>query len=303
MKFGAHSYLFLDRWSDKEIPLLDQVRELGVEMFEISVGDDVLFDPRQTGARAAALGIDLFIGPGGAWPLEADLSSDDSGERSRGLAWHKHQVDIASELGAVAYAGALYGHPGTVKRRRPPPDEYSHAAEGLHHLGEYAKQKGVVIALEPMSHFRTHLVNNPAQLLRLMAMADHENLRVLFDTYHIVTEIRDYGAALRALEGKLFALHACENDRGVPGGGLVPWDTVFRTLHETGFDGYVALEGYNSSLGDFAFERAMFHNLCPDGPAFVRKGLAFLKEAAARAGYRHERPPRGGESTNKEDAP
>jgi hypothetical protein len=28
----------------------------------------------------------------------------------------------------------------------------------------------------------------------------------------------------------------------------------------------------------------MFHNVCPDGPAFVRQGLAFLKSMSARAG-------------------
>ena len=36
-------------------------------------------------------------------------------------------------------------------------------------------------------------------------------------------------------------------------------------LDEIGFDGYIGLETYNSSLGDFAFQRGMFHNVCPDG--------------------------------------
>ena len=53
---------------------------------------------------------------------------------------------------------------------------------------------------------------------------------------------------------------------------------LFTTLHEIGFDGYVALEGYNSGIGDFAFERGMFHNVCPDGPAFVRQGIGFLRQ-------------------------
>jgi hypothetical protein len=37
------------------------------------------------------------------------------------------------------------------------------------------------------------------------------------------------------------------------------------------------METYNSSIGDFAYRRGMFHNVCPDGYAFVREGLAFLK--------------------------
>lgn len=284
MKYGAHCYLFTDRWSDDRIHLLDTAKGLGLEMFELSVGDDVSFDPRRTRVRAEALGLDLMVGPGGAWPPDCDLSAEDPAGREKGLAWHRHAVDLAAACGAVAYAGALYGHPGVVKRRRPPAGEFGWTAEGLHALADYARRSGVVLALEPMSHFRTHMVNTPEQLVRLIRMADHPNLRVLFDTYHAVTEVRDYAAALRTVGPLLFALHACENDRGVPGDGLIPWKTIFTTLHRIGFTGYVGFECYNSSLGDFAWERGMFHNVCPDGSAFVRQGLAFLRAMEGAAG-------------------
>ena len=282
MKYGAHCYLFTRSWSDADLHVLDLARELGLGMFELSVGDDVVFDPRLTARRAASLGLDLVIGPGGLWPLDADLASDEDGDRRRGLDWHRRQVDLAAELGAWAYAGCLYAHPGVVKRRRPPADELPRAAEGLHALAEYAAPRRVSLVLEPMSRFRTHLVNTPAQLMRLIALADHPGLKATFDTYHLVTEIRDYAAGLRELGPRLALVHACENDRGVPGGGLVPWETVFRTLAELGFDGTIGLETYNTRLGDFAYERGIFQDLCPDGRAFVEKGLAFLRGLEAR---------------------
>jgi D-psicose/D-tagatose/L-ribulose 3-epimerase len=133
-----------------------------------------------------------------------------------------------------------------------------------------------------MSRFRTHLVNTPAQLTRLIALAGHPNIRATFDTYHAVTEVRDYAEGLRVLGPSLALVHACENDRGVPGGGLVPWETVFRTLAEIGFDGTIGLETYNSGLGDFAYERGIFQDLCPDGRAFIEKGTAFLRALEAR---------------------
>ncbi len=278
MKYGAHSYLFTDRWSDHLLPLLDRAKKFGLDMFELSVGDDVIFDARRTGGHAASLGLDLLVGPGGIWPCECDLSADDATHRALGLAWHKRVVDVCADLGAKAYCGALYGHPGIVRKRRPPLDEYPRTAEGLHALAEYAANRNVVIALEPMSHFRTHLVNTPEQLLRLIGLAVHSNLRVLFDTYHVVTEVRSYGRAIRGIGPLLYALHACENDRGMPGNGLVPWAEVFQALADIRFDGYVGLEGYNSSIGDFAFERGMFHNVCPDGDEFVRNGISFLRE-------------------------
>jgi D-psicose/D-tagatose/L-ribulose 3-epimerase len=281
---GVHAYLFTDRWSDERLDILDTAARLGAGAVEIAVGDDVHFTPGLTRRRAEELGLRTYLGPGGLWPLECDLSSDDLDERAEGLAWHKRQVDLAGEMGAVAYAGALYGHPGVVKRRVPPPEEYERTAEGLHKLAEYGAHRGVAVVLEPMSHFRSHVVNTPEQVMHLIGISDHQNLHVLFDTYHMVTEVRDYKHALSAVASRLWGIHACENDRGAPGGGLVPWETVFNTLGEIGFDGYMVLETYNSSVGDFAYRRGMFHDTCPDGVAFTRQSFRFLKAGLSAVG-------------------
>ncbi|MEA3337387.1 MAG: sugar phosphate isomerase/epimerase family protein [Chloroflexota bacterium] len=280
MQYGIHSYIFTDRWTDERLGILDITRDLGVEVFEIAVGDDVQFTPELTRQRARALGMTLTISPGGEWPLEYDISSDDPAARESGLAWHENNIDLAAALGAVAYTGALYGHPGVVQRRVPPPDESQRVAVGLHRLADYGEQRGVAIVIEPMSHFRTHLVNTPAQAMQLMQMAEHDNLSLLLDTYHLVTEIRDYRQAILTVQDRLWGVHACENDRGVPGGGLVPWQSIFGALTEIGFDGIILLETYNSAIGDFAFQRGMFHDVCPDPVAYVEEGLAFLRASS-----------------------
>jgi D-psicose/D-tagatose/L-ribulose 3-epimerase len=131
--------------------------------------------------------------------------------------------------------------------------------------------------LEPMSHFRTHVANTPQQIMHLIELADHSNLYVLLDTYHLLTEILDYGQAIRSARERLWGIHACENDRGIPGRGLIPWRQIFSTLAEIGFEGYIGFEAYNSSCGDFAFRRGMFHDVCPDGNVFARESLAFVK--------------------------
>lgn len=284
MKYGAHIYLWIERWSDASLDLLPRARALGLSCLEIAVGDEVAFDPRLTRRAAQAQGMDLVLSPGGQWPMDCDISEDDPAKRRLGMAWHQRQIDLAAELGAVAYTGAIYGHPGRVCRRRPPADELRWTAQGLHALAEHARRAGLKLVLEPMSHFRTHLLNTPEQAMRLLELADHPNLLVLLDTYHMVTEVRDYAAAVRTIGPKLWGIHACESDRGAPGGGLVPWASFLEATRQVAFDGYVIFESYNSSIGDFAFQRGMFHDVCPDGDAFVRAGMRFLK------GCEEERP-------------
>lgn len=279
MKLGAHIYLWTERWADSEVGLCARARALGLDLLELSVGLDVKFAPALTRRAAADAGIGLLVGPGGAWPEGADLSADDPAYRRAALEFHRSIIDQAAELGAVAYAGALYGRPGKVLRRRPPADELPRAAEGLAQLAAHAQARGVVLVIEPMSRFRSHVCNTPAQALHLLALAGAPaNLRVLLDTYHLVTEVRDYAAAIRSVGQNLWGLHACENDRGVPGGGLVPWGKIFPALRETPC-AYVGLEGYNTGVatGDFGWRRGMFQDVCPDGDAFVRAGVAFIR--------------------------
>ena len=284
--YGAHCFVFTDHWSDDQLPLLETAKTLGLDIFELAVGDDVDFTPDKSRKAAQSLDLTLSTSPGGWWPLNCDLSADDAEDRRLGLIWHKQQVAITAEVGGIAYCGALYGHPGTVKRRIPPKGELMWTAECLHDLAEYGKRCGVTIVLEPMSHFRTHMINTPTQLAHLMHLAEHDNLFALLDTYHLVTEIRDYADAIEKVRDNLWGIHACENDRSVPGGGLVPWDTVFAKLKAVEFGGYMLFETYNSSAGNtpgaFAYERGMFHNPCPDGPDFVMKGLEFLKKLETR---------------------
>jgi D-psicose/D-tagatose/L-ribulose 3-epimerase len=276
MNLGAHIYLWIERWSDREVGLCARARSLGLNSLELSVGLDVQFDAGLTRRAANDAGISLVLGPGGAWPEDADLAADDPAHRQAAYDFHRGIIDQTVAVGGLAYAGAVYGRPGKSLRRQPPDDELARAAEGLRGLAAHAAAAGIILAIEPMSRFRSHLVNTPAQAVRLIEMAGRPaSLRVLIDTYHMVTELRDFAAAIRETGDLLWGLHACENDRGVPGGGLVRWPEVFAALKKTPAD-YVAFEGYNTALGDFGWRRGMFQNVCPDGDAFVRQGLAFI---------------------------
>ena len=277
MYFGAHSYLWVNQWADEHINLFEHIASLGVEAFELSLGDDIHFDYALTRKAAEAFNIKLIVGPGGHWPKQCDISLPSVEDRQRGVQWHQKNIRTCAELGVIAYTGAIYGRPGRVAHHLPSREEYLRIAESLHLLAEFAENLGVKLILEPMSHFRTHLVNRPGQALELIRLADHQNLHLLLDTYHLVTEIRDFRSEIINSASHLWGFHACANDRGVPGeDDLIPWGEVADALKQINFNGCIELESYNSSPTGQAAQRGLNNNPCPDGDDFVKQGFKFL---------------------------
>ncbi|MBP6507923.1 MAG: hypothetical protein KA257_10200 [Opitutaceae bacterium] len=56
----------------------------------------------------------------------------------------------------------------------------------------------------------------------------------------------------------------------------MPWKEILAAVRETSAE-FIEFESYNTSLGDFGWKRGLFQNVCPDGDAFVRQGLDFVR--------------------------
>ena len=279
-KYGAHQFLWIEHWSDDSLHILDEARALGVDCFEISLGDDIAFDPIPVRERAKELGLELSVGPGNIWPMECDISYESVENQRLGMARHRWIIEQVAEIGAVAYNGATYGHPGHILRQPREHAELERIARNLSQLADYAQSLNVKLVIEPMSRFRTHLIHSAQDAVDLIALVNHPNLYINLDTYHMITEERDYAKAIKTCGDALWGIHACESDRGVPGGGLVPWNDVFHSLADVCPNARILMETYNTGKQGFGYCRGIFKDVCPDAPGFVKNGLEFLKQRA-----------------------
>ncbi len=77
-------------------------------------------------------------------------------------------------------------------------------------------------------------------------------------------------------------MHACENDRGVPGTGQVAWESVFEALAEIGYDGNVVIESFTPEVKSIARAVCIWREIAPSQDAIVQEGTAFLKSLAGK---------------------
>jgi D-psicose/D-tagatose/L-ribulose 3-epimerase len=280
MKLGIHAYAWCSQWSTETLPLIDRARALGLDFLEIPLMCLETLDAAAARARLQAVGLDVCTST--VLLGDTDLTSEDPAVRRRGVDYLQACVRATHDLGASNFSGVLYSQHVKPALRRPPPQAWEWSAESLREVARFARDFGVTLGLEPVNRYETYLVNTCAQARELMAMIGEPNVKIHLDTYHMNIEEKDFYAATRLAGADLLHYHLCENDRGVPGTGLVDWDGIFRALAEINYQGYAALESFVDCTDNM--NTWVWRQLAPDGDTLVREGLAFLRALQTKHG-------------------
>lgn len=280
--FGIHPFVWTDAWSCASVHLIERARHLGFDALDIPVRTLDQRDVETTRSQLDALGMGSVAVAGVGGPY--DLTSDDESVRDATLGYLKQLVLNTFGIGATVLAGVYYGPIGTLVGRGPTVDELERSAEGLREIARFAADYGVKLALEPVSRYETYLLNTVEQGLSMVHRVDEPNVGLLLDTYHMNIEEKAFYAPIVAAGDRLLHVHTSENDRGIPGTGLVRWDDVFQALRKINYDGVITIESFVTTVPAVAASTCVWRSLAPDGDTLAGEGLGFLKEMAVKHG-------------------
>jgi D-psicose/D-tagatose/L-ribulose 3-epimerase len=99
----------------------------------------------------------------------------------------------------------------------------------------------------------------------------------MLDTFHMCIEEKKLGEAIRLAGSRMKHFHACENDRGAPGSGHVPWDDVAQALKDVNYSGPVVIESFTDKVKTIARAAAIWRPFEASQDALAQNGLNFLK--------------------------
>ena len=212
-----------------------------------------------------------------------DLSNFDSEYRQAAMDYLTQCLRTGKTLGAEVLCGPLYT--GGGKRHWLSEDdrkrEWDLAVTGLQKLAQRAADCGVRLALEPLNRYRTSIANTSEQILQMVDDVGCENVGLHFDTYHACLEEQDLLAALESSlrSGRIYHFHACANNRGAPGQGIVPWDQVMELLVRYKYPYHITMETFAFGGLDSSWVRVHEE---PD--QLAASGLRYLKNYFAARG-------------------
>jgi D-psicose/D-tagatose/L-ribulose 3-epimerase len=278
MKFGASTFIWVSPFSNQTLDLIDKVKNIGFDYLEICIEDPETIDVPTIRNYLNEKGVQALVC--GAFGPNRDISSEDATIRIQGVEYIKTCIDIAAELGSPLVSGPMYSATGKTRLLTPEEkkQQWSWAAENMKIVADYAAEKNIKLAVEPLNRFETDFMNTVQQGLDFLELVDRDNVGFLLDTFHMNLEEKDIAEAIKLAGSKIFNFHSCENDRGTPGTGHIPWNEVFQALNEISYDGPVVIESFTTEIKEIARAVSQWRPLAPSQDSLGEEGLQFLKK-------------------------
>ena len=109
-------------------------------------------------------------------------------------------------------------------------------------LCAYAKQKDVMLLLEPVNHTEIDFINTLAQGAEIIQEVGSDNLKLMPDLYHMSREETDLVEALDTYFEHIGYLHFADSNRLAPGKGQTNFEPVMKVLEERKYPGWINVE-------------------------------------------------------------
>src|SRR5215218_8207608 len=182
---GANTWIWVSPPTDELLAALaPKIREWGFDLIELPVERPGDWDPARTAELLAGLGLTASVCA--VMPPGRDLLVDDEDVVAATQDYIRYCIDAAASVGSRVVAGPIYSAVGRFWQL----DDHGRDAaidrlvERLRPLADYAGEREVRLALEPLNRFETSFLNTAEQALAVVARLGSPACGLLLDTFH-----------------------------------------------------------------------------------------------------------------------
>ncbi len=279
IKVGMNLLLWSDNCNYAEHShLLNFCKEVGFDGVEFNVGvvNDVE-ECRKFGNLAKELALDVTT-VGTFDPAVCNPISPDPALRANTLPEFKRFIDLTVVLGGKLICGPLYQGLGYFSNARPTQQEWDWSVETMRPCFEYAREKGITVAVEPLNRFESYLFNTVEDSVRYIKEIGLDNVGLLVDTMHSNIEELDMAAAYEKALPYIKHVHISENDRGIPGTGHACKKEIFDVFKKGDYNGYLTIEAFNLGAPSLTGALHLWRTFAPSDDDLARQGHDHIRK-------------------------
>lgn len=277
-KFGISTFIWSEYFTEKDLPLFEKAKSLGFDAIDIGIMDPDNFPAEQIREKVKEVGIEVTT----ITPMSNNANFIDPNPeiRKNGVELLKKLVDINIKIGSKILGGEVYAANSYLTGKPRTNDEWEWSVECMREVAVYAKNKSdLILAPEAVTRFETHFLNIAEDAVKYCRDVGTGNVKVHLDSYHMIREETNFTKAVEVCgRDYLGYVHVCENNRGIPGTGLVPWKEFFTALRKIGYEGLLTIEAFDPSFEVINKLTASWRYYADTGEELAIQGLKNLKE-------------------------
>jgi D-psicose/D-tagatose/L-ribulose 3-epimerase len=280
-RIGVDSFIWSENFGPSDLWIIEKAKELGFSTLDLAIAHPECFPVKEVKAEVEKVGIEVVTST--TLSADSNLISRDEGTRQRGVESLKALIDINNEIGSRILGGVNYAAWGYLSGKPRTEQEWEWSVCAMREVGKYAKDTGeMVICVEPVNRFESHFLNIAEDAVRYCREVGGDNIKVHLDTFHMIHEETSFREAVRTC-GKQYLgyVHLCENNRGVPGTGLVPWQEFFIALHEIQYNGPMVIESFDPGFKELNRLCAIWRKFAESGQELALSGKSRLEKIIA----------------------
>ncbi|QPM67466.1 sugar phosphate isomerase/epimerase family protein [Atribacter laminatus] len=283
-KFGVDTFIWSEAFSEKDLWVIPKAKELGFEVLDISISKPDSFPTQLVKEKIQETGLEVVTTT--TLGKETNLISSDPAIRKNGIEFMKKMVDINVELGSRIIGGVSYAAWGYLSGKPRTQQEWDWSIASMKEIAQYAQEKSQIsVCVEPVNRFETHFLNIADDAVRYCQEVGYENIKVHLDSFHMIREETSFREAVKTCGKKYLGyVHVCENNRGIPGTGLVPWKEFFLALKDINYTGPLVIESFDPSFEELNRQCAIWRKLADSGEELAVQGLKHLRAVAKEIG-------------------
>jgi D-psicose/D-tagatose/L-ribulose 3-epimerase len=280
-KYGVDSLIWTEEFTEKDLLLIEKAKKLGFEVVDINISHPERFPTKAVAKKIREVGITPVTTIG--LPADSNPISPEPEVRRHAVKTLKLMVDINIEIGSKILGGVLYSAWGYLTGRCRSGEEWTWSIAAMREACRYAKSKSdLILAIEPVNRFETHFINIAEDAVKYCQEVGTGNIKVHLDSFHMIREETSYRAAVNTCGREYLGyVHVCENNRGIPGTGQVPWQEFFTALKKIGYSGPLTIESFDPNFEELNRQCAIWRKFADSGEELAIKGLANLKKIEA----------------------
>lgn len=167
------------------------------------------------------------------------LISDEKSNREDAITCMVEHISLAKSLESGVIIGLIRGnYPSSLGKDKA----VARLREAINRILDEAERYGVPVYFEAITKFLCNYFCNIKETVDFVASFNNPLFLLHIDTYHMNFEEHDFLGSILACEGHLGYVHYSENNRRIPGMGIIDFMNTTKMLSRIGYTGYIALE-------------------------------------------------------------